>query len=154
MSDMLPQSQPLTVPIKGKFDAQPAVPPGATARHAGDTLWPWLLGLVLIGGLGFVIYKAVSKRQAPGLPAGSTPDAAMPAASAASAADDDAEDDWDEEVTALGGRGRRRTRFASATPVQFRYPPRGYRRGARVKRLSEEQFTKPSSSRYNLEVED
>ena len=83
MSDMLPQSQPLTVPIKGKFDAQPAVPPGATARHAGDTLWPWLLGLVLIGGLGFVIYKAVSKRQAPGLPAGSTPDAAMPAASAA-----------------------------------------------------------------------
>jgi hypothetical protein len=122
---MLPQSQPLTVPIKGKFDAQPAVPPGATARHAGDTLWPWLLGLVLIGGLGFVVYKAVSKRQAPGLPAGSTPDAAMPAASAASAADDDGDDDWDEGVTALGGRGRRRTRFASATPVQFRYPPRG-----------------------------
>jgi hypothetical protein len=152
MGDMLPQSQPLTVPIKGKFDAQPAVPPGATARHAGDTLWPWLLGLVLIGGLGFVIYKAVSKRQAPGLPAGSTPDAIPASAASAVEVDDGGDEGGDGGVYMLGGR--RRARFASATPVQFRYPPRGYRRGARVKRLSEEQFTKPSSGRYNLEVED
>lgn len=143
---MLPQSQPLTVPVKGKFDTQPAVPPGATARHAGDTLWPWLLGLVLIGGFGFLIYKVAKGKgggETPGLPAGSTPDEAV----SASGGDD-------EEPVALGGRGGRRMRFAAAQPVKFRYPPRGYRRGARVKRLSEEQFTKPSRSRYNLEVED
>jgi len=141
MSDaMLPQSQPLTVPVKGKFDTQPAVPPGATARHAGDTLWPWLLGLVLLGGLGFVLYKAAQKKDTPGLPAGSTPDEATGV---------------EDTTTVMGaGRGRGRMRFASAQPVKFRYGPRGYRRGARVKRLSEEQFTRPSSSRYNLEVED
>jgi len=141
MSDaMLPQSQPLTVPVKGKFDTQPAVPPGATARHAGDTLWPWLLGLVLLGGLGFVLYKAAQKKDTPGLPAGSTPDEATGV---------------EDATTVMGaGRGRGRMRFASAQPVKFRYGPRGYRRGARVKRLSEEQFTRPSSSRYNLEVED
>ncbi len=138
---MLPQSQMTTMPV-GTTPPAPA-PPGATARHAGDTLWPWLLGLVLLGGLGFLIVKAVQKRETPGLPAGSTPDEAVPA----SGGDD-------EEPVALGGRGGRRMRFAAAQPVKFRYPPRGYRRGARVKRLSEEQFTRPSRSRYNLEVED
>ena len=139
---MLPQSQMTTVAV-GSTAAGP-VPPGATARHAGDTLWPWLLGLVLIGGFGFLIYKvAKGKSETPGLPAGSAPDAAVPA----SGGDD-------EEPVALGGRGGRRMRFAAAQPVKFRYPPRGYRRGARVKRLSEEAFTRPSRSRYNLEVED
>jgi len=150
MSDaMLPQSQPLTVPVKGKFDTQPAVPPGATARHAGDTLWPWLLGLVLLGGLGFVLYKAAQKKDTPGLPAGSTPDEAT-------GVEADTSEGFDEDATTVmgAGRGRGRMRFASAQPVKFRYGPRGYRRGARVKRLSEEQFTRPSSSRYNLEVED
>lgn len=142
---MLPQSQMTTVAV-GSTAAAASVPPGATARHAGDTLWPWLLGLVLIGGFGFLIYKVAKGKgggETPGLPAGSTPDAAVPA----SGGDD-------EEPVALGGRGGRRMRFAAAQPVKFRYPPRGYRRGARVKRLSEEQFTKPSRSRYNLEVED
>jgi len=139
---MLPQSQMTTVAVGST--ASGAVPPGATARHAGDTLWPWLLGLVLLGGLGFLVYKvAKGKGETPGLPAGSTPDEAVPASGTA-----------DDEPVALGGRRGRRMRFASAQPVKFRYPPSGYRRGARVKRLSEEQFTRPSRSRYNLEVED
>lgn len=147
---MLPQSQMTTVAAPAPGPAA-SVPLGATARHAGDTLWPWLLGLVLLGGLGFVVYKAAQKKgPRPGLPVGAGQRAS------GYMGDDDIEFDYggeddDDEITMLG---RARGRFPAAQPVRFRYPPNGYRRGARVKRLSEEAFTRPSRSRYNLEVED
>ena len=153
---MLPQSQPTTVPTSGNLGAPataastPITPAGATTRHAGDALWPWLLGLVLIGGLGYLAFRAANARSkaeedSPGLPVGGE----APAGSAP------ASEGGEGGVVSIGrSRGDGLTSFASARPARLKYPPKGYRRGARVRRLSEEQFTRPSSSRYNLEVEE
>jgi hypothetical protein len=155
---MLPQSQPTTVPTGGKLGSTassatltPITPAGATTRHAGDALWPWLLGLVLIGGLGYLAFRAANARPkdgegSPGLPVGG--------GEAESGEAESDEDDWDAVGVGRSRRGGGLTSFASARPARLKYPPKGYRRGARVRRLSEEQFTRPSSSRYNLEVEE
>jgi hypothetical protein len=151
---MLPQSQPTTVPTSGKLGSAtltPITPPSATTRHAGDALWPWLLGLVLIGGLGYLAFRAANARPkdgegSPGLPVGG--------GEAESGEAESDEDDWDAVGVGRSRRGGGLTSFASARPARLKYPPKGYRRGARVRRLSEEQFTRPSSSRYNLEVEE
>ena len=152
---MLPQSQPTTVPTSGNLGSMassaftpttPTTPSSATTRHAGDALWPWLLGLVLLGGLGYLAFRAANSRSkaeedSPGLPVGGG----------------DGSTGGDEDGVVSIGRSRRGdglTSFASARPARLKYPPNGYRRGARVRRLSEEQFTRPSSSRYNLEVEE
>ena len=159
---MLPQSQPTTVPTSGNLGSMassaftPITPPSATTRHAGDALWPWLLGLVLIGGLGYLAFRAANARPkdgegSPGLPVGGG-DAGGGEAESVEAESD--EDDWDAVGVGRSRRGGGLTSFASAKPARLKYPPKGYRRGARVRRLSEEQFTRPSSSRYNLEVED
>jgi hypothetical protein len=155
---MLPQSQPTTVPTGGKLGSTassatltPITPAGATTRHAGDALWPWLLGLVLIGGLGYLAFRAANARPkageaSPGLPVGGEAPAGSPPVSGES----------EGGVVSIGRsrRGDGLTSFASARPARLKYPPKGYRRGARVRRLSEEQFTRPSASRYNLEVEE
>jgi len=112
------------------MQAPGTVPPATTSRHLGDTLWPWFLGAVALGGLALLVWKLTSgKKRPPQL---------------------DAEGEEGSEADPPGGVGK----FKAALPVRLKYPPMGYKRRTRARALSERDYTANDGGRYNLEVED
>ena len=135
--------------------SNPPVPPGATQRHLGDTLWPWFLGAVALGGLAFIVYKVTTKK-----PSGGT---VQPDASVTGDDEDDSDSDEDEGEDSdemrygsrysSGAPRRGIGKFKNALPVRLKPMPTGFKRGTRARKLRG-GYTADSGNGYNLEVED
>lgn len=144
---------PSLPPLPAPPPQSPPVP-NATSRHLGDTLWPWFLGAVVLGGVAFIVYRLTAKK---------TDSTEPPDPSVVGDDDDDGEDyepkrlpqslpaRWEEGPGMKGARGV--GKFRNALPVRLAPPPSGFKRGTRARRLRG-GYTREAESRYNLEVED